>query len=137
AIQVVRAFAPVLIKNGGGAFVDVHSVASWLGGAGAYSATKAAFWSATNTFRLELAPRGVHVLGLHLAYTDTPIVADVEAPKNDPADVVRLAYDGLLAGEYEVLTDQFTAGVKAGLAGKIEDLYPELVPVPPGLGPVH
>jgi NAD(P)-dependent dehydrogenase (short-subunit alcohol dehydrogenase family) len=127
AIQVVRGFAPVLGANGGGAFVDVHSVLSWIGLAGSYSASKAAFWSATNSFRLELAPQGTHVLGLHLGYTDTPMVAAIEAEKNDPADIVRLAYDGLEAGEYEVLADELSATVKAGLSARIEDLYTDLV----------
>jgi NAD(P)-dependent dehydrogenase (short-subunit alcohol dehydrogenase family) len=127
AIQVVRGFAPVLGANGGGAIVDVHSVLSWIGLAGSYSASKAAFWSATNSFRLELAPQGTHVLGLHLGYTDTPMVAAIEAEKNDPADIVRLAYDGLEAGEYEVLADELSATVKAGLSARIEDLYPDLV----------
>ncbi|MCW2688182.1 MAG: family NAD(P)-dependent oxidoreductase [Mycobacterium sp.] len=80
----------------------------------------------TNTFRLELAPQGIHMLGLHLAHTDTPMATDVHEPKNDPAVVVRLAYEGLLAAEYEVLADEFTVVVKAGLAANIEDLYPEL-----------
>jgi NAD(P)-dependent dehydrogenase (short-subunit alcohol dehydrogenase family) len=127
AVQVVRGFAPVLGANGGGAIVDVHSVLSWIGLAGSYSASKAAFWSATNSFRLELAPQGTHVLGLHLGYTDTPMVAAIEAEKNDPADIVRLAYDGLEAGEYEVLADELSATVKAGLSARIEDLYPDLV----------
>jgi len=120
AIEVVRAFAPALK---GGALIDVHSVLSWLGLADSYSASKAAFWSATNSFRVELAPQGTHVLGLHLGYTDTPMTANVTAPKNDPADVVRDAYAGLEAGEFEVLADELSRNVKAGLAGPIEGLY--------------
>ena len=131
AIQVVREFAPVLGRNGGGALLDVHSVLSWIGLAGSYSASKAALWSATNSFRLELAPQGTHVVGLHLGYTDTPMIADVEAPKNDPADVVRAAFDGLEAGEYEVLADELSVNVKAGLAGKIEHLYEGLAQAAP------
>ncbi|NYF09168.1 NAD(P)-dependent dehydrogenase (short-subunit alcohol dehydrogenase family) [Leifsonia sp. AK011] len=126
AINVARAFAPVLARNGGGALVDVHSLLSWLGVAGAYSASKAAFWSITNSLRLELAPAGTHVMGLHLGYTDTPMVTNVAAPKNDPADVVRQAYDGLELGEYEVLADEASARVKQGLAAPITALYPQL-----------
>jgi len=126
AINVAQAFAPVLARNGGGALVDVHSLLSWLGVAGAYSASKAAFWSVTNSLRLELAPAGTHVMGLHLGYTDTPMVTDVTAPKNDPADVVRQAYAGLEAGEYEVLADEASARVKQGLAAPITALYPQL-----------
>lgn len=69
------------------------------------------------------------MLGLHLAYTDTPMVTDVDEPKNDPTDVVRQAYDGLVAEKFEVLTDEFTVGVKVGLAAGIEDLYPELAQI--------
>ncbi|OZB86673.1 MAG: short-chain dehydrogenase, partial [Microbacterium sp. 14-71-5] len=66
ALRVAKAFAPVLGRNGGGALVDVASVLSWLGIAGAYSASKAALWSLTNSLRLELAPQGTQVLGAHL-----------------------------------------------------------------------
>ncbi|MGX5682779.1 SDR family oxidoreductase [Schumannella luteola] len=126
AIHVARAFAPVLAANGGGALVDVHSVLSWVGFAGAYSASKAAFWSVTNSLRLELAPAGTQVVGLHLGYTDTPMTTDVTEPKNDPADIVRIAYDGLEAGSLEVLADEISVRVKQGLAAPVEALYPQL-----------
>lgn len=126
AVRVARAFAPVLGRNGGGALLDVHSVLSWIGLAGAYSASKAALWSATNSFRVELAPQGTHVVGLHVGYTDTPMIADVEAPKNDPADVVRAGIDGIASNEYEVLADELSVSVKAGLSARIEDLYTDL-----------
>lgn len=126
AVAVASAFAPVLAANGGGAIIGVHSLLSWNALGGAYSATKAALWSATNSLRLELAPQGTHVLGLHLGYTDTPMTAEVTAPKGDPADVVRLAYDGLVAGDYEVLADPGTVAVKRLLAEAIEAMYPQL-----------
>ncbi|GGF35855.1 SDR family oxidoreductase [Subtercola lobariae] len=125
ALNVARAFAPVVGANGGGAYVDVHSVLSWIGLSGAYSASKAAFWSATNSLRIELAPQGTQVVGLHLGYTETPMTVGIEAPMNDPADVVAAAYDGLEAGELEVLADQLSADVKQGLAAPIEALYPQ------------
>lgn len=127
ALAVAREFAPVLAKNGGGALLNVHSVLSWIGLAGAYSASKAALWSATNSLRLELAPQGTLVTGLHLGYADTPMTANVDAPKNDPADVVRDAYTGLEAGEYEILADQLSIDVKQGLAAPIVGMYPQLV----------
>ncbi|CAN5237608.1 SDR family oxidoreductase [soil metagenome] len=126
AVAVARAWAPVLKANGGGALVDVHSVLSWIGLAGGYSASKAAFWSATNTFRLELAPNGTQVVGLHLGYSDTPMTANIEADKSDPADVVRAAFDGLEAGEVEVLADELSAAVKGMLAHPIATMYPQL-----------
>ncbi len=128
AIAVARGFAPVLGANGGGVLLDVHSVLSWIGLAGGYSATKAALWSATNSLRLELAPQHTHVVGLHLGYADTPMTKGIEAEMNDPVDVVRSAYDGIEAGELEILADDLSAQVKQGLAAPIIALYPQLAP---------
>ncbi|BBY62115.1 SDR family oxidoreductase [Mycolicibacterium helvum] len=137
ALEVARTFAPVVGNNGGGAFLHVHSVLSWFvgdpsepvsGGHGAYSASKSAFWSATNTLRLELAGQGTHVLGLHLGYTDTPMIATIdEEGKESPADIVRIAYEGLLAGDFEVVADWRSRTVKEALSGPIEGVYPQLV----------
>ncbi len=126
AVAVARAFAPVLAANGGGALLNVHSVLSWIGIAGAYSAAKAALWSATNSLRLELAPQGTLVTGLHVGWIDTPMAAHTSDPKSDPADVVAAAYAALLAGEYEVLADDLSVSVKQGLAAPITALYPQL-----------
>ncbi|HEY0260923.1 MAG TPA: hypothetical protein VGC18_13855 [Lacisediminihabitans sp.] len=51
----------------------------------------------------------------------------ITAAKNDPADFVRLAYDGLEAGAHEVLGDELSATVKRRLADPIETMYPQLV----------
>ena len=75
AIRVAQAFAPILARNGGGALVDIHSALSWIAGAGAYGASKAAFWSATNSLRLELAGQDTTVIGVHLGYADTDLTA--------------------------------------------------------------
>jgi NAD(P)-dependent dehydrogenase (short-subunit alcohol dehydrogenase family) len=125
ALAVTNAFAPAL-KRSGGTVLNVLSVLSWLGIGDAYSATKAALWQATNTQRIKLAPDGVHVAGLHLGYADTPMTKGVDAPKLDPADVVRSAYDGIEAGAYEILADELSGQVKAGLSAPIEALYPQL-----------
>jgi NAD(P)-dependent dehydrogenase (short-subunit alcohol dehydrogenase family) len=125
ALAVTNAFAPAL-KKSHGTLLNVHSVLSWLAIGDAYSATKAALWSATNTQRIKLAPEGVHVAGLHLGYADTPMTAGVTADKLDPADVVRTAYDGIESGSYEILADDLSGQVKAGLAAPIEALYPQL-----------
>jgi NAD(P)-dependent dehydrogenase (short-subunit alcohol dehydrogenase family) len=125
-IALIQAFAPVLAANGGGAVVDIHSALSWLARGGAYSASKAAFWSVTNSLRIELRDQGTHVLGAHLGYTDTPMVAAVTAPKGDPADVVGAIYDGLEAGEHEVLADDTSRSVRAALSAPLSALYPEL-----------
>lgn len=125
-LAVTNAFLPGLKAVRDAAVLNVLSVLSWIGIVDAYSASKAALWSATNTQRITLAPDGVHVAALHLGRADTPMTRHIDEPKLDPADVVQAAYDGLEAGAYEVLADEISAQVKAGLAGPIEGLYPEL-----------
>lgn len=121
-----RAFAPILVANAPAALINIHSALSWYAVAGIYSATKAALWSTTNSLRLELAPAGVHVLGVHVGYVDTPMAATAEGPKVDPADLVRQVFDGLESGEYEVLADETSVQVKAGLSAPLEAVYPQL-----------
>ena len=122
ALRIAKAFAPILARNGGGALVDIHSVLSWMGGFGAYGASKAALWSATNSLRIELAKQGTLVTGVHLGYTDTDMTADVDAPKNDPRQVARDILDGVERDDAEVLADDVTRYVKAALSGPVEAL---------------
>ena len=117
-LALVRAFAPLLAANGGGAVVDIHSVLSWIATPGAYSSTKAAFWGLTNSLRLELASQGTQVLGAHFGYVDTPLTAHLpDVEKSAPEDITRRILDALEAGEKEVFADELTENVRAGLAG--------------------
>ena len=125
-LAVAQAFAPVLAGNGGGALVDIHSALSWLAVPGAYSSTKAALWSVTNSLRLELAAQGTQVVGAHLGYTDTPLIAHLDVDKEDPRDIVAAIYDGLEAGEVEVLADDTSRHVKQQLSKPLSALYPQL-----------
>ena len=116
-LNVSKAFAPVLQANGGGALVNVLSVASWVNGAelGAYAASKSAAWSLTNALRHELAAQKTQVLGLHMGYVDTDLTRGFDIPKSNPDDIARQALDGLEAGADEVLADALTHQVKQGL----------------------
>jgi NAD(P)-dependent dehydrogenase (short-subunit alcohol dehydrogenase family) len=125
-LRVARALAPVIAANGGGALLNVHSILSWLAVGGSYSASKAALWSATNTMRLELAPQGVQVVGLHVGYIDTDMAASVTGPKIAAAEVVAQALDGIESGAWEVLADDGTRQVRAALGGELSALYPQL-----------
>jgi NAD(P)-dependent dehydrogenase (short-subunit alcohol dehydrogenase family) len=126
-LNVVRAFAPVLAANGGGAIVNVLSALSWFAydGANAYAAAKAAEWNLTNGIRLELAGQGTLVTALHLGAADTDITASVgyEGDMVDPADVARIALDGVEADKVEVLVDEWSAYVKASLAADPSEFY--------------
>ncbi|MFF9408236.1 SDR family oxidoreductase [Streptomyces anandii] len=125
-LNVTRAFVPAIEANGGGHILNVHSVLSWIGVRGSYSASKAALWSQTNSLRLGLKPRGIHVTGLHVAYVDTDMTADIDAPKSTPESVAAQALDGIETNAYEVLADDLTRQVKAGLSADLTVLYPEL-----------
>ena len=116
-IAVTRAFAPALAAHGGGAVVTVHSVLSWITAGDGYSASKAAAWSATNALRAALAPAGTTVTGVHVGYIDTDMAASIDAPKSSPRAVAAAALDGVESGASEVLADEVTKGVKAGLSG--------------------
>ena len=128
-LSVVRAFAPVLAANGGGAILNVLSRMSWLSypGANSYAVAKAAAWSLTNGIRLELAGQGTLVTGLLMSATDTDMMAGWDIPKNDPADVVRQALDGIEADALEVVADADPAAAKAGLSGDPRVLYGPLL----------
>lgn len=125
-LAVTRAFVPRIAANGGGGVLNILSALSWLSfpDAGAYCAAKSAAWSATNSLRIQLAPQGIHVAGLHVGYMDTDMVAAVQAPKSDPAQIARIAIDGLEADLPEILADDVSRQVQAGLAGGVAALYP-------------
>ncbi len=116
-LNMSKAFAPVLKANGGGALLNVLSVASWVNGGelAAYSASKSAAWSLTNALRHELAAQQTQVLGLHMAYVDTDLTRGFDVPKSSAEDIVLRALDGLEEGADEVLADVLTQQVRQGL----------------------
>jgi NAD(P)-dependent dehydrogenase (short-subunit alcohol dehydrogenase family) len=113
-----RAFAPVLKRNGGGAMVNLLSLASWIAvpNAGTYCASKAAAWALTNGLRTSLRDQGTQVVGVHPGPVDTDMASDLNLPKITPADVVRQVLSAIEAGRDEVLTDDVTRHIKAGLS---------------------
>lgn len=123
-----RAFAPPLAGNGGGALVNVLSVASWLGSPfnGSYAASKSAEWALTNAIRVELRASGVLVVGVHAGWIDTDMAADVPESKISTGDVAAQTLDGVECGDEEVITDESTRQVKASLPNDQTSLYPDL-----------
>ena len=126
-LAMIRAFAPILARNGGGAILNVLSAVAWtaVDGNTAYSAAKSAQWGLTNGVRIELAHQGTQVVALVPGLIGTQTLYDfaerhgVEFPDGavmDPADLVRLALDGLEADEIEIL-DPMAVEAKASLAG--------------------
>ena len=127
-LDVVRAFAPQLGSHPESYVLNVLSVQSWRTAAtlGGYSASKSAAWSVTNGLRQELAAQGTRVAGLHVGFIDTDLADFTTAPKADPADVARIALDGIEADETEILADDVSRTVRAALAGGVGTLYPDV-----------
>jgi NAD(P)-dependent dehydrogenase (short-subunit alcohol dehydrogenase family) len=127
-LAVTRAFAPQLAAQGRSAVLNVLSVLSWFSipASGAYCAAKSAEWSLTNALRQELAPQGTRVTALHVGYMDTDMIRHLDVPKSDPAVIAKLAIDGLAAGDAEVIADETSKRVLAGLSGGVAALYPQV-----------
>jgi NAD(P)-dependent dehydrogenase (short-subunit alcohol dehydrogenase family) len=125
-ISMTEAFAPVLAANGGGAVVNMLSIVSWAASPNlaTYSASKAAAWSYSNSSRIELKAQGTEVVGVHVGYVDTDLIASFDVDKVQPQLVATAAFDGLEAGESEVLVDEQTRQVKAGLSDDHRLIYP-------------
>lgn len=126
-LRMSKAFAPILKANGGGALLNVLSVASWVNGGdlAAYSASKSAAWSLTNALRNELAAQKTQVVALHMGYVDTDLTRGLDAPKISPDEIVRRALDGVEAGLDEVLADELTVHVKRGLTAARPSYLPQ------------
>ncbi|GAA0386996.1 SDR family oxidoreductase [Streptomyces luteireticuli] len=116
-LRVLRAFAPVVEGNGGGAVANIISVGAFGGtpSMGAYPASKAALNALTQAVRPDLAPRGITVHAvfpgpvdtdmLRLASAGLPAMADF--PRATTADVARAIVDGIEAGAEEIFPDPF------------------------------
>ncbi|CAB3901405.1 SDR family oxidoreductase [Achromobacter denitrificans] len=117
-LLMAQAFAPALAANGGGALLNVLSIASWINRPllGVYGMSKSAAWALTNGLRHELREQGTQVLGLHMGFVDTDLTRGIDAPKSTPQAIVSEAFDALEAGEEEVLADEATRAVKQGLS---------------------
>ena len=127
-LEMCRAFAPVLAENGGGALVNVLSLASWLASPfnGSYCASKSAQWALTNAIRTELRATGTLVVGVHAGWIDTDMAANVPESKISTGEVAAQALDAVQRGDEEVLTDDSTRHVKASLPTDQSSLYPEI-----------
>jgi NAD(P)-dependent dehydrogenase (short-subunit alcohol dehydrogenase family) len=127
-LAVTRAFAPQLAAQRSSAVLNILSVLSWLSipRSGAYCAAKSAEWSLTNALRLELAPQGTRVSALYVGYMDTDMVRQLDVPKSDPAAIAKLAIDGMQAGDAEIIADETSKRVRAGLSTGVAELYPQV-----------
>jgi NAD(P)-dependent dehydrogenase (short-subunit alcohol dehydrogenase family) len=135
-LDVTQALLPALIRSRG-AVVNVVS----LGAVAAvpvlpaYSASKAASLSITQSLRALVAGRGVSVHAVLPGPIDTDMVRTLEIPKTPAADVARATLDGVERGEEEIFPDPMSHSLKdawqAGVAKTLERQNAALVAAEP------
>lgn len=110
---VTQAFAPVLAKNGGGAVVNLNSVASFVSFPilVGYSASKAATHSLTQATRAMLRGQNTQVFGVYPGPIDTRMGEALQTAKASPADAARATVAGIIAGDEEIFPDAVSQGM--------------------------
>ncbi|HEY1565586.1 MAG TPA: SDR family NAD(P)-dependent oxidoreductase [Solirubrobacteraceae bacterium] len=135
-LEVTQAFLGSLARSHG-AVVNVVSLGAIAGVPvlPAYSASKAAALSVTQSLRALLGGRGVSVHAVLPGPIDTDMVRALDIPKTPPADVARATLDGVERGEDEIFPDPmsrlFEAGWRAGVAKELERQNAALVATEP------
>ena len=106
SLIMTRAFLPHLLRSKG-AIVNNLSVAAFaaLPIIPAYSISKAAAFSLTQSLRARLAGQGVSVHAVLTGPVDTEMSREFDAPKASPASVARGIFDGLERGEEDIFPD--------------------------------
>lgn len=116
-LSMIRAFAPNLKANGGGAIVNVASIASFVNFPvlGSYSASKAANHSLTQGVRAELKGQGTLVVGVYPGPVDTDMARGFDMPKAPPAQIAEAMLNAVASGTEDVFPDDTANSLHAGL----------------------
>ena len=135
-LDVTQAFLPSLTRSHGAVvnIVSLGAVAA-VPVLPAYSVSKAAALSLTQSLRALLAGRGVSVYAVMPGPIDTDMVRDLDIPKTPPEDVARATLDGMERGEEEIFPDPMSQsladGWRAGVAKELERQNAALVAAEP------
>jgi NAD(P)-dependent dehydrogenase (short-subunit alcohol dehydrogenase family) len=107
-LAMVRAFAPMLANNGGGAIVNVLSVVSWIVNAfnATYCASKHAALAVSDAVRIELKAQGTQVVGVYAGFIDTDMAAGIDHAKTPPLQVAERTLDGIRRGQDHIFADR-------------------------------
>jgi NAD(P)-dependent dehydrogenase (short-subunit alcohol dehydrogenase family) len=113
--RMIQAFLPALTESGG-AIINNVSVASLapIPVTPAYSVSKAAAFSLTQSLRMLLAARGVRVHAVLTGPVDTDMVRDLDIPKTPPLSVAQGIFDGVENGEEDIFPDPMSAAFADG-----------------------
>jgi NAD(P)-dependent dehydrogenase (short-subunit alcohol dehydrogenase family) len=111
---VTQAFLPQLTRSQGD-IVNILSVAAWaaLPIVPAYSISKAAAFSLSQSLRALLAGRGVKVHAVMTGPVDTDMSRDFDVPKASPEFAARAILDGVENGEEDIFPDPMSQSIAA------------------------
>jgi len=131
--RVSQAFLPSLIRSRGTIVTNVSLAAlAPVPFAPAYSISKVAAFSLTQSLRLLLARQGVSVHSVLTGPTDTEMTRDLDIPKASPESVARAIFDGVENGEEDIFPDPLSRamadGWRGGVAKQFERQNAALVP---------
>jgi NAD(P)-dependent dehydrogenase (short-subunit alcohol dehydrogenase family) len=133
---VTQAFLPLLTRSQG-AIVNILSVATFaaLPIIPAYSISKAAAFSLSQSLRALLAGRGVRVHAVLAGPVDTDMSRDLDIPKASPQSVARGIFDGVGKGEEDIFPDPVSESMaeswRSGAAKALERQFAMLVQAAP------
>ena len=127
-LNVARAFAPVLLAQGGGAIASVSSIVALasMAGIGGYCASKAALHSAIQAMRAELKPKNIAVFGIYPGPIDTDMAKEMPMDKTSPTTTAENIYAGFAAGTEEIFPDPMSTqmgGVYAKSPKELETTF--------------
>jgi NAD(P)-dependent dehydrogenase (short-subunit alcohol dehydrogenase family) len=132
-LEVTQAFLPALVRSHG-AVVNVVSLGavSAIPVLPAYSVSKAASLSVTQSLRALLAGRGVSVHAVLAGPIDTDMVRGLDIPKTPPEDVARATLEGVERGDEEIFPDPMSQaladGWRSGVTKGLERQNAAMVP---------
>ncbi|MBT5659143.1 MAG: SDR family oxidoreductase [Rhodospirillaceae bacterium] len=127
-LAMIRAFAPVLKTNGGGAIVNIASIASIVNFPvlGSYSASKAAEHSMTQGVRAELAGQGTRVIGIFPGPVETDMAKNFDMEKVTPSQISVAVLAAIAEGNEDVFPDDMAAEVYANFMNDPKAVEKEL-----------
>jgi NAD(P)-dependent dehydrogenase (short-subunit alcohol dehydrogenase family) len=113
--SVTQAFLPHLTRSRGAIVnnLSTNSLAP-LPLIPAYSVSKAAAFSMTQSLRALLAGRGVRVHAVLTGPVDTDMTSSIDIPKASPESVARAIFDGIENDEEEIFPDPMSQSVAEG-----------------------
>ncbi len=112
-LNMIRAFEPVIEKNGPGAIANLSSVvglASMYQAAG-YSASKAAIFSASQALRAELKNKKISVHTVFPGPIDTDMARDFNFSKTSSEVAAENIIKGIEAGNEDIFPDPFSVEI--------------------------